>query len=247
MSLGEVGGREGGAGPHQLLLPGNYSLEESPLPLVASSIIGFWQQGTRSCLMSQHKARSQPLKCERFQPDWEKGVGSGTPFKCRFELFTRGQTAALPRPQQRRRRGPLDFTLAVFFPACPGGQPVEGIRYLLPKTPTPHPPFSFRGANPIVLPRRPPVGGGWLGTLGAATAKQSSCYHTHRLRTLRSTVRELGAFSAALRGRASSMGHSVQLLFRLAKAGGGLPGSLLLRAVMLVGLKSLQLREKVTS
>lgn len=91
------------------------------------------------------------------------------------------------------------------------------------------------------------MGGGWLGTLGAATAKQSSCYHTHRLRTLRSTVRELGAFSAALRGRASSMGHSVQLLFRLAKAGGGLPGSLLLRAVMLVGLKSLQLREKVTS
>lgn len=55
------------------------------------------------------------------------GVAPGTLFKCRFELFTRGQTAALPRPQQRPAPGATQPHTFTVFP-----WPVEGIRYLPP-------------------------------------------------------------------------------------------------------------------
>lgn len=49
---------------------GGVSLEEAPPPGPASQIIEFWQQGTRSCWMSQCKARPYPVKQERLQLDW---------------------------------------------------------------------------------------------------------------------------------------------------------------------------------
>lgn len=57
-------------------------------------------------------------KLQQFQLDWGEGWGwggPGTPFKCRFELFTRGQTAALLQPQQRPAPRPLNLTLSQFF------------------------------------------------------------------------------------------------------------------------------------
>lgn len=103
--------------------------EAAPPPSMASSTMGSGQTGTRSCLISQRKAQPEPLKQERFQLDWgRRGVGPGTLFKCRFELFTQGQTAALLRPQQRPAPGATQPHTSSFFFFLP----VEGIRYLPP-------------------------------------------------------------------------------------------------------------------
>lgn len=57
--------------------------------------------------------------------------GHDTLFTCRFELFTRGQTAAGLALAEASARPLLPHTSGfVLFSACPRGQSVKGIRYL---------------------------------------------------------------------------------------------------------------------
>lgn len=56
------------------------------------------------------------------------GGGPGPPFKCRFELFTRGQTAAKLRPWQRPAPGHSTSHFHSCFLACPCRKPVLGYK-----------------------------------------------------------------------------------------------------------------------
>lgn len=66
---------------------------------------------------------------------------------------------------------------------------------------------------------------------------------------LRSIARKPRYLTTALKGGTSSVGHSLHLLFPLAEAGGqtAFPYYVLIKAVMLVGLRITQLSEEVTS
>lgn len=80
------------------------------------------------------------------------GVAPGTLFKCRFELFTRGQTAALLRPQQRPAPGATQPHTFTVFP-CLLKESDTSPR----KTPNPHPPLSLPG-HKSHRPPPPPQG-----------------------------------------------------------------------------------------